>query len=106
MQILFDLSGNWRFLYHNEVTPEGVPVEISEEKSELRFSIPYGIKGLTIKLDSFNNKEQSMSGSYTIHDVGLSDSVTFRIQENASQWIGTPEGFHGTVKWKLWRESM
>lgn len=104
MRIPFDLSGSWKILYHNEIDPAGIPVKINKEKDEWCLFIPYGLEGLTIKLDNYNDKERSINGSYTLHDVGVSNSITFKIQENASRWIGIPEGFHGTVTWKLWKE--
>ena len=102
MAIPFNLNENWKFLCPSEVIPDGIPVEVrnNDEKGLVLF-IPFGIKGLTIKLTNYDDKNNYVKGSYTFHDVNLSNSVTFQIQKDTHKWIGFPEGYHTMTSWEI-----
>lgn len=100
MKIPFNLNENWKFLCPSEVIPDGIPVEVkSNNEKGLVLFIPFGIKGLTIELSSYNSN--SLKGFYTFHDVNVSDTVTFQIQEGAHKWIGFPAGYHTMTSWEI-----
>lgn len=99
MSMPIDTKKNWRFLYHNEVDPQGIPATLTKNNGKITIKIPSGIE---IELDKYNKKEASISGRYTIEDPKISGTILFKKEGSFSRLVGSPEGFHGAPKWRLW----
>jgi len=99
MSIPIDANKKWRFLYHNEIDPLGIPANLTKENGTICFQTLSGIK---IELDKYNKEEASISGRYTIQDPKLYGAIIFKKEGSFSSLVGSPEGFQGAPKWRLW----
>lgn len=92
-------ADQWTVIYPDMI-PLQLPVTVQKlSRTEFIFSFPFGQKGVDVAIN-----RKSLKGSYIIKDQGLTNSITFTVQNKGKELLGKPQGFHGPMIWTFTKD--
>jgi len=106
MSIPIDNQQKWMFLYHEEIDPAGVPLEVKKEQDGTVLKAYEG--QVQIQLIKYDKDSKTITGRYQVSDPIypqnlISGNILFKIDsQDTKKWIGFPKEFHGLCRWTIW----